>query len=46
MSIAPDSFKRSMGKPKPKKKKVLKKHEKISLEEFYGQPMSETKKTF
>lgn len=36
MSIAPDTFKRSMGKIKPKKKKALKKHVKISLKEIYG----------
>ena len=37
MSIAPDTFKRSMGKPKKKdKKKALKKFIKVSLEEIYG----------
>jgi hypothetical protein len=42
MSIAPDTFKRSMGKIKPRKKKVLKKHEKISLEEIYGTKAKKT----
>jgi hypothetical protein len=34
--IVPEVFQRSMPKIKKKKKKALKKHEKISLKEIYG----------
>jgi len=34
--IVPEVFHRSMPKIKKKKKKALKKHEKISLKEIYG----------
>ena len=34
--IVPEVFQRSMPKPKKKKKKALKKHEKVSLKEIYG----------
>ena len=34
--IVPEVFQRSMSKIKKKKKKALKKHEKISLKEIYG----------
>ena len=36
MSIVPSVFQRSMGKTKPRKKKALIKHMKISLKELYG----------
>ncbi len=34
--IVPEVFQRSMPKIKKKKKRVLKKHEKVSLKEIYG----------
>jgi len=34
--IVPEVFQRSMPKIKKKKKKALKKHEKVSLKEIYG----------